>query len=65
MSNDLSVQNEGSIFLLRANTNVGQEWLDDHIGDDAQTWGGAIVIEHRYITDVVSGAINDGLTVGN
>lgn len=60
---DLYVQNEGSIFLLRGVSDAGKTWLDDNIGDDAQTFGGAVVVEHRYIADIVAGAIDDGLEV--
>ncbi len=60
---DLCVQNEGSIFLLRALSDAGREWIAEHIPDEAQTCGGAIVVEHRYIGGIVQGAINDGLEV--
>lgn len=60
---DLYIQNEGSIFLLRALTDVGREWVEQHIPDDAQTFGGSIVVEHRYIGAIVQGAVNDGLEV--
>jgi hypothetical protein len=60
---DLSVQNHGSIFLLRGETEEGRDWISDHIPSDAQSWGGAIVVEHRYIDDIVAGAMNDGLEV--
>ncbi len=60
---DLYIQNEGSIFLLRAVSDTGREWIAEHIPDDAQTYGSAIVVEHRYIGNIVQGAINDGLEV--
>ncbi len=60
---DLYIQNEGSIFLLRAVSDTGREWIGEHIPDDAQTYGGAIVVEHRYIGAIVQGAVNDGLEV--
>lgn len=60
---DLSVQNHGSIFLLRGETEAGRDWIAEHIPDDAQTWNGSIVVEHRYISDIVAGATNDGMEV--
>lgn len=61
---DLVVQDHGSIFLLTPHTDAGREWVAEHIPDDAQTWGiGSIVVEHRYITDIVVGAQGDGLVV--
>lgn len=60
---DLSVENHSSIFLLRAHTDAGRTWITEHIPDDAQTFCGAIVVEHRFIADIAAGAINDGLEV--
>lgn len=60
---DLSIQNEGSIFLLHGLTDAGRAWIEEHIGDDAQSFGGAIVVEHRYIGAIAQGAVNDGLEV--
>lgn len=60
---DLSISNQGSIFLLRAESDAGREWIAEHIPDDAQSFGGAIVVEHRYIGDIAQGAMNDGLEV--
>ena len=63
MMADLSIQNEGSIFLLRGLTDAGRAWIAENIPDDAQTFGGAVVVEHRYIGDIAQGAVNDGLEV--
>jgi hypothetical protein len=60
---DLYIHNEGSVFLLYALTNAGRNWVAEHIPAEAQTFGNAIVVEHRYIADVVAGAIHDGLKV--
>jgi len=60
---DLFVHGEGSIYLLRPTSRRGQRWIDEHISDDRQEWAGAIVVEHRFIGDIVRGAIADGLRV--
>jgi hypothetical protein len=60
---DLEVRNEGSIFLLWPRTDLGREWLAEHIPDDATTFGAAVVVEHRYIAAIVEGATGDGLEV--
>jgi len=61
---DLEVENHGSIFLLRAVSATGREWIDEHIGDDAPRFGGAVAVEHGYIVAIVYGALGDGLGVG-
>jgi len=61
---DLKVENHGSIFLLVPMSEAGDDWIDEHIPEDAMRWGASsVVVEHRYIADIVDGAIADGLTV--
>jgi hypothetical protein len=60
---DFSVENHGSIFLLRPHTQSANMWVSEHIPDDAQFFGNAIAIEPRYISDIVAGIQNDGLAV--
>ena len=61
---DFRLQNEGTISILYADTEAAQEWVDEHIADDAQTWvQNGIVIEHRYVGAIIEGIVNDGLTV--
>jgi hypothetical protein len=60
---DLAVHNHGSIFLLQPTSVAGSEWIDQHIPEDAMTWGDSIVVEHRYIEDIVIGAQYDGLEI--
>jgi hypothetical protein len=60
---DLLVHGEGSIYLLRPTTRRGQRWVDEHISDDRHEWAGAIVVEHRFIGDIVRGALDDGVRV--
>jgi len=60
---DLKVQNHGTIFLLVPITPAGEAWCDEHLPEDRTYWGKATVVEHRYISDIVEGAIADGLEV--
>lgn len=60
---DFTVRNEGTIFLLTPNTEAGRQWATDNLPSDAQTWGNAVVVEHRYIADIVEGIQADGLVV--
>jgi hypothetical protein len=59
---DFSLQNEGSIFLLRPLTTCARSWTRDFLPSDALHFGPSIVVEHRYIADIVNGALLDGLT---
>jgi hypothetical protein len=60
---DFTVQHEGTIFLVIPNTPSAQEWIDEHIDDTAQYFGTAVVVEHRYIVDLIDGILAEGLSV--
>jgi hypothetical protein len=60
---DFTLLDEGTLFLLTPKTERAQEWADTHIDPLAETWCDAIVIEHRYMPDILAGARAHGLTV--
>jgi hypothetical protein len=60
---DLLVHGGGSVYLLRPVSRCGHSWVAEHIPSDAMRFAGAIVVEHRYIHEIVAGAIADGLKV--
>ena len=62
---DFSLENHGSIFLLIPQSTSARIWVDDHIGRDNgyQPHYPTVVVEHRYIADIVRGIQNDGLEV--
>ena len=61
---DIQVENHVSIFLFRPLTKAAQEWFCLHCppGDNHQYFGNALVVEHRYASDLIRLARNDGLT---
>ena len=61
---DLRFENHGSIILLRPESELGNDWVSEHIPEDAMMFGGAIVIEPRYADAIFAGATDDGLNVG-
>jgi hypothetical protein len=60
---DFTVQNEGNIFLFRPHTRAARSWIADNIPNEAQTFGNAVVVEHRYILAIVKGIQESGLGV--
>jgi len=61
---DISLENHGSIILLRPITSAGQSWLQVNvIGDETQIFGNAVVCEPRFVADIVFGARGEGLVV--
>jgi len=62
---DFTVQNEGSIFLLHPRTDAARSWIEEHIGEanGSQPYWPNVVIEPRYVGDIVNGITADGLVV--
>jgi len=60
---DFLTQDCGSFLVLVAQTPAADEWAAQHLPDDALTWGGGTVIEHRYFADIADGIMADGLTI--
>ncbi len=62
---DFAVENHGSIFLLKPLTLSATSWIEEHIGQENgyQPFFPTIVVEHRYIADIVEGIQSDGLAV--
>ena len=59
---DLIIEDHGSLSILRPATEDGRAWVDDNIFSDpgvAVTWDGNVVVEHRYVRDIVEGALRD------
>lgn len=61
---DFTIIDHGSIVVLNANTQEAQEWIDEYIDPDAQRWGqNGVVIEPRYISNIIQGIDEAELTI--
>ncbi len=60
---DFSLSDHGSIVLLHPLTFAARAWVEEHIDPDHQEWAGSVVIEPRYVLDIVRGIEADGLEV--
>lgn len=63
MATDFTFRNEGSICLLQPCNDGARAWVNDNLDMDHQTWGSSVVIEPRYVADVLQGIDAAGLTV--
>lgn len=63
MSNDVTVQNSGSIVLLHLNTKAAKDWVFNNVSDEALFFGGALAVEARYVGEILDGMTEDGLVV--
>ena len=62
---EFTVENHGSIFLLQPQNKQAVDWVKEHIGhgNGFQPYFPKIVVEHRYISDMVAGIRNDAWVV--
>lgn len=60
---DVSVLNAGSVCIVTPKTDEARTWIEDNVQDDAQRWGGGIVVEPRHLADLLAGMVADGLVV--
>ena len=60
---DLRVENHGSLALVAPETEAGSAWLRETAPEDALFYGGALVVEPRYVDGVVAAAVDAGLGV--
>lgn len=60
---DLLFENHFSLFLIRPVSKLGQQWLDENVGENTLTFGEAVVCEPRYVEGIFLGAQSDGLVV--
>jgi hypothetical protein len=60
---DFLIQNEGTIYLFRPMTAAAEEHLRDNVGEEAQWFGGALVVEHRYARDLAAALNEEGFTL--
>lgn len=65
MQIDFSVLNEGTIAVVTPKTQEAKNWLIENvaINEETQWWGPGIVVEHRFLDDLLQGITNDGLTI--
>lgn len=65
MDTDFDFANHGSICILTPLNENAFRWLEAHVvNEETQFWGkSGIVVEPRYVSNLVAGIFADGLTV--
>ena len=61
MNADVVISPEGTIVLFHLLSPAAEWWVAEHVEADAQWFAGALVVEHRYACDLVSGMADGGL----
>ena len=60
---DYTVENKGTLLLLRSSNAKAYDWLVAHTDPEAHWFGRALVVEYGYIDDFVDRLRSDGFTV--
>jgi hypothetical protein len=60
---DARVENHGTLFLVRPLNEGIREHLEENVSEEARWFGGALVVEHRYVANLVSGLCDAGFRV--
>jgi len=61
---DIEITYHGSVSIITGITAEGRGWISSNVDtESAQHWGRGVVVEDRYLGDIVAGAMSDGLTV--
>ena len=63
MKFDFEVVQDFSFCTLNPLTEEAKEWVKENIGEEKNTWFGAIFVEHRYIEEISVGILSAGLTI--
>ena len=59
------MRNEGSIVVLRPISDNGEEWIMENVDptEGYQPYYPTLIVEHRYVEEIVGGMTADGLEV--
>jgi len=60
---DVLVRTEGAVFLSCPLTSDGKQWIEEHVQPDPQWFGGALVVEHRFLWGLAQGMKDAGLVL--
>lgn len=60
---DFRVRDEGTLVLLWPISDAAKSFVEEKIAVET-TFGGAVVVEHRYAQDIIDGIREDGLVIG-
>jgi hypothetical protein len=60
---DVLVRDAGTLFLFCPLTPRAKAWIAEYVQPDAQWFGNALVVEHRYALPLAEGMIDEGLVL--
>lgn len=62
METDITIESAGNVFLVSPLTDAAKCWIKENVTGKVIYFGKSIVVEHRYIDDLLQGMQEGGLT---
>ena len=59
---DFTAAKHGFLILLYPQNETAKEWIEEHVSEESQWWGGGLVVELRYFEALLCGILEAGLT---
>ncbi len=60
---DVLIRDEGTLFLFCPLTARAKAWIAEHVQSEAQWFGNALVVEHRFAWGLAQGMKDEGLAL--
>jgi hypothetical protein len=60
---DVAIADEGSVVLFYLLSHDAERWVEDNVVGERQFFAGALVVEHRFASELARGMVRDGLRV--
>jgi hypothetical protein len=60
---DVLIRNEGTLFLFCPLTVRAKTWITERVQPNAQWFGNALVVEHRFARGLAQGMKDEGLVL--
>jgi hypothetical protein len=60
---DFRVVHHGTLYLLYPNTLRAKQWVKENLSQDHMQYAGVVVVEYRYISDILDGIQADDLDI--
>jgi len=61
---DIRIENHGSLALFRPLNDEARAHLEENVSEEAQWFGGALAVEHRYVVGLAEALQGEGYEVG-
>ena len=58
---DVVLLHHGSLVGVWPQTDAAKDWIAEHVQNDAQWLGPQLMVEPRYVDDLINGMVDDGL----